>query len=393
MRRELAYRNAEDDVLDLAGNDYLGLSRDPRVVEAACRAARRFGLGATGSRLVRGSTAVHCELEAAAADLLGQPAALVFSSGYLANLAAVAGVWSPGAVILRDAHAHASLVDACRLTGACVEVIPHNDLAALRERLAAHRGRPLMVVTESVFSVDGDLAPLADLHPICRAAGAILVVDDAHAFGVLGPDGGGAVRAAGLADRPDVVVTATLSKALGAAGGIVAGPAEFIDHLTQTARTFVYDTALPPAVAQGALAALEVARNSRDLRDSVTRRARAAAGFFTREGFVVPHPPGGGIVALCAPSAESAVRWARECRMRGVTVGCFRPPSTPDEISRLRVTVSMALSDDEFTRAVEVIASCGRLVAANSLRYDGRFADADPIGTANGVFAGNGSVR
>ena len=195
--------------------------------------------------------------------------ALVFSSGYLANLGAVRALVQPRTLLVSDAHNHASLIDGCRLSGAETVVTPHADVDAVAAALAAAPGRPAVVVTESVFSVDGDLAPLAELHAVARRHGALLLVDDAHALGVTGPAGAGAVAAAGLAGEPDVVVTATLSKALGGAGGVVAGPAELVRHLVETGRTFIFDTALPPAVAAGVHAALRLARAG----DDAARRA------------------------------------------------------------------------------------------------------------------------
>ncbi len=220
LRRELRPRGPGDGVIDLAGNDYLGLARHPEVIAAATRALAEYGLGATGSRLVRGSTSAHETLESELAEWLGTPAALVYSSGYLANLGAVKALANPRTLLVSDAHNHASLVDGCRLAGAgrdSVQTVvpPHADVAAVAATLAAHPGRPAVVVTESVFSVDGDLAPLAELHAICRRYGALLLVDDAHALGVLGPRGAGGAAAAGLTGEPDVVVTATLSKAFG----------------------------------------------------------------------------------------------------------------------------------------------------------------------------------
>ncbi|MBF9134500.1 aminotransferase class I/II-fold pyridoxal phosphate-dependent enzyme, partial [Plantactinospora sp. S1510] len=266
LSRRLRPRGAGDDLLDLAGNDYLGLSRHPEVTAAAAEALTGYGLGATGSRLVRGSTEPHHALEAALADWLGAGRALVFSSGYLANLGAVRALVQPRTLLVADAHNHASLIDGCRLSGAETVVTPHLDVAAVEAALAAAPGRPAVVVTESVFSVDGDLAPLAELHAVAHRYGALLIVDDAHALGVLGPDGAGAVAAAGLSGASDVVVTATLSKALGGAGGVVAGPAELTRHLIDTSRTFIYDTALPPAVAAGVLAATRLARTGAGLR-------------------------------------------------------------------------------------------------------------------------------
>lgn len=250
LTRRLRPRAAGDAVVDLAGNDYLGLATHPQVTAAAARALSAYGLGATGSRLVRGSTDAHHALEDTLADWLGAERALVFSSGYLANLGAVRALVRPRTLLVSDAHNHASLIDGCRISGAETVVTPHADVAAVAAALAAAPGRPAVVVTESVFSVDGDLAPLARLHAVAREHGALLLVDDAHALGVTGPAGAGGVAAAGLAGQPDVVVTATLSKALGGAGGVVAGPAEFVRHVIETGRTFIFDTALPPAVAR-----------------------------------------------------------------------------------------------------------------------------------------------
>jgi 8-amino-7-oxononanoate synthase len=354
LRRELHPHGAHDDVIDLAGNDYLGLARHPEVVAAASKALHDYGLGATGSRLVRGSSDEHVLLEAELAALLGQPAALVYSSGYLANLGAITALVPPRGVVLIDAHAHASLHDGCRLSGARVEVFEHSDVAALRAGLAAHAGSPVLVVTESVFSVDGDLAPLEDLHGACREAGAVLLVDDAHALGLLGPHGEGAVFDAGLADEPDLVVTATLSKSVGAAGGVVAGPAALIRHLIDTSRPFVYDTALPPSVVAGALAGIELAREADAERFRAKMHAELAVLALREAGLEVTEPAAS-IVSVTAPDARAAAAWAAACLERGVAVGCFRPPSTPDARSRLRLTTSASVSTSDFQRALGVI--------------------------------------
>jgi 8-amino-7-oxononanoate synthase len=210
------------------------------------------------------------------------------------------------------------------------------------------------VVTESVFSVDGDLAPLRPLHRVCRDHGALLLVDDAHAVGVLGPGGAGGVAAAGLAGEPDVVVTATLSKAFGAAGGVVAGPAQLHRHLVDTGRTFIYDTALPPAVAAGALAALAVLGAGDGLRAELADRAGYAVGKLRAAGLEAP-TPAGGVLSVTAPDAEQALAWAAACRKRGVAVGCFRPPSTPDSRSRLRLTINVGVPRTDFEHAIDVI--------------------------------------
>jgi 8-amino-7-oxononanoate synthase len=357
LARRLTPRAPGDLVVDLAGNDYLGLSRHPQVLAAAASALAAYGLGATASRLVRGSTQAHAELEAELAGWLRAERALVFSSGYLANIGAVRALVRPQTLLVSDAHNHASLVDGCRLSGAETVVTPHADLGAVDAALAAHPGRPAVVVTESVFSVDGDLAPLAALHEVARARGALLLVDDAHALGVLGPSGAGGVVAAGIAGEPDVVVTVTLSKTLGGAGGVVAGPGPVVRHLVDTGRTFIYDTGLPPPVAAGVTAALRLARGADDLRaelaaraDSVVRRLRAA-------GLTVS-TPAAGVVSVDAPGPEAAVAWAADCRDRGVAVGCFRPPSTPDGRSRLRLTINTGVPAGDFARALDAIVEC-----------------------------------
>jgi 8-amino-7-oxononanoate synthase len=368
LRRRLRPRAEDDGLIDLAGNDYLGLARHPDVVAATTAALKGYGLGATASRLVRGSTDVHTQLDAALADLLGCEAALVYSSGYLANLGAVRAVGWP--LIASDAHNHASLVDGCRLARADRTVVyGHGDPSALDEALAslapgaapygarsARAGRPALAVTESVFSVHGDLAPLPELHRVARRRGAVLLVDDAHAVGVLGPSGAGAVVAAGIAGEPDVVVTATLSKALGAAGGVVAGPRALVRHLVETSRTFIYDTGLPPSVAAGVLAALELVRGEAGerARAELADRATGAWRRLAEAGLRVDRPAAG-VLSAHAPGPDAAVAWAEACRARDVAVGCFRPPSTPDGESRLRLTINVGVPRSDFERALDVI--------------------------------------
>ncbi|MFI7214810.1 8-amino-7-oxononanoate synthase [Micromonospora maritima] len=359
LTRTLRPRSADDAVVDLAGNDYLGLATHPEVTAAAARALSGYGLGATGSRLVRGSTDLHHALEDDLAGWLGVDRALVFSSGYLANLAAVRGLTQPRTLLVSDAHNHASLIDGCRISGAETVVTPHADVAAVEAALAAAPGRPAVVVTESVFSVDGDLAPLARLHAVARRHGALLLVDDAHALGVTGPAGAGGVAAAGLAGAPDVVVTATLSKALGGAGGVVAGPAEFVRHLVETGRTFIFDTALPPAVAAGVRAAVRLARAGDALRAELADRAALAVRVLGAAGLSVSAPDAA-VVSVTAPGPEAATAWAAACRDRGVAVGCFRPPSTPDSRSRLRLTIGAGVDRADFARALDVIVACAR---------------------------------
>ncbi len=345
LRRSLAPRPANDRVLDLAGNDYLGLSRDPAVAAAAADAALLWGAGSGASPLVTGSLALHARLEAELAEFTGRPAALVLSTGYHANLAAVTALADRDTLIVSDAHIHASLVDAVRLSRARLEIVPHSDVVAVRTALAAHDGRALVLV-ESIYSVLGDEAPLTELAAACADHDALLLVDEAHALGVRGP---GLVRQHGLGGAPHVVMTATLSKALGSQGGAVLSSPAIREHLINTARPFIYDTGLAPAAAAGALAALGVLKARPELLDVVRHRADDLAAALGVE------PAAGTVLSVPMPSPQVALVAHASALEQGVRVGCFRPPSVPDGVSRLRITVGAGISDDDWARATEVL--------------------------------------
>jgi 8-amino-7-oxononanoate synthase len=350
LRRELTPRPAAEPVIDLAGNDYLGLSRDPRVIEGAVAAARAWGAGATGSRLVTGTTALHAALDRALAGFCGFADGLVFSSGYAANLGVVTALSGPGALVVSDAANHASIVDACRLSRARVAVTPAGDVAAVDAALAARTEERALVVVESVDSADGRTAPLRELHAVCRARGALLVVDEAHGLGVRGPGGRGLLAEVGLAGADDVVATVTLSKALGAQGGAVLGPEAVTAHLVDTARSFVFDTGLAPPAVGAALAALDVLRAEPERPAAVLRHAAALAAAAR-----VPEPASA-VVPVVLGAPEVALAAARRCGDRGVRVGCFRPPSVPEGTSRLRLTARADLTAADLARAGEVLA-------------------------------------
>lgn len=352
--RELRPRGAGPAALDLAGNDYLGLARHPEVTGGAAEAARRWGAGSTGSRLVTGSTELHAELEAELVRFTGFEAALVFSSGYAANLAVLTALGPRGGLVVSDAGNHASLIDGCRLSRAETVVVPHADPAAAGKALDGHEG-PALAVTDSVFSVDGDAAPLAPLAEACRAHGAGLLVDDAHGLGVLGAGGRGAVHAAGLAGDPGTVATVTLSKSLGSQGGAVLGPAHVVAHLVDTARTFIFDTGLAPAAAGAALSALRVLRREPERAERVRAAAAFLHGRLAAAGLRAGRPDAA-VVSVQAPGPEEAVRWAAACRAEGLQVGCFRPPSVPDGIPRLRLTARADLEEERLEWAASLIA-------------------------------------
>ncbi|GAA2444786.1 8-amino-7-oxononanoate synthase [Streptomyces pulveraceus] len=351
--RTLRPRPAASGLLDLASNDYLGLTRHPDVTAAAAGAARRWGAGATGSRLVTGSTALHAELEEALAEFCGFEAALVLSSGYAANLAALTALTGHGSLIVSDAGNHASIVDGCRLSRAATAVVAHADPEAVRKALRSHEGRAL-AVTDSVFSVDGDAAPLPGLADACRTEGAALLVDDAHGLGVLGEGGRGALDAAGLAGGEGIVTTLTLSKSLGSQGGAVLGPARVIEHLVNAARTFIFDTGLAPAAAGAALESLRLLRREPERAGRARTVATALYERLTAAGLTAVRPDAA-VVSVRAPSADAAVRWAAECRAAGILVGCFRPPSVPDGVSRLRLTARADLTEEQIATAVSVL--------------------------------------
>src|SRR3954451_11551245 len=349
LLRRLRPRPASEPIVDLAGNDYLGLARDPQVITAAAEAIRTWGVGSTGSRLVTGSTELHATLENELALHCSSEAALVFSSGYLANIGAITALSGPDVLVVSDAHNHASVIDACRLSRARVAVVPHGDVADVERALAARSEESALVVTDAVFSIDGDVAPIVDLHAAARRHGALLVADEAHAIGVIGERGEGLVAAAGLAGEPDIIRTATLSKALGSQGGAVLATRDVVDYLVNAARTFIFDTALSPACAGGALASLGILAASPALPAAVRRNASALAEIVTRPA------PAAAVVTVPMPSPIEAVAAAERCAQLAVRVGCFRPPSVPDGVSRLRLTARADLSDTDLARAAEAL--------------------------------------
>lgn len=347
-------------MLDLASNDYLGLARDPRVAAAAARAALRWGAGSTGSRLVTGSTRLHHELEDDLASHVGSEAALVFSSGYLANMGAVAALAGPDCVIISDRLNHASLIDACRLSRSRVVVVEHADHDAMERALATRREPRALLVSDSVFSVDGDAANVHRLHDIARSRGAMLVVDEAHALGVVGDRGQGACSAAGISGEPDVVMTLTLSKSLASQGGAVAASSAVVRHLINAARSFVFDTALAPPSAGAALAALRILAEQPDLPATARDRARSLRLAANRAGWSCS-PPDGAVLAIPINSPAMALAAAEHCLRSGVRVGCFRPPSVPDSRSRLRLTARATLSTPDLELAATTLMTAARM--------------------------------
>lgn len=329
-----------DRTVSFASNDYLGLIAHPAVVAAACEAAGRWGPGAGASRLVVGSRPVHDELEAALAEWKGAEAALLFSSGYTANLGVLTTFGVAGTRILSDESNHASIVDGCRLARAEVSVYRHADLDHLAELLRERGGERCVVVTDSVFSMDGDEAPVAALSELCASHGALLVLDEAHA--VLGPH-------VAVPPDADVLRVGTLSKTLGAQGGFVAGSRSFVELLVNRARPFVFSTALAPPSAAAALAALGVVRSAEG--DALVARLRAHVER------VAPGNPSP-IVPIVLGDEERALAASEALLARGIVVPAIRPPTVPVGTSRLRVALSAAHTDEQLARLVEALCVC-----------------------------------
>ncbi|NVM96344.1 aminotransferase class I/II-fold pyridoxal phosphate-dependent enzyme [Arthrobacter wenxiniae] len=336
-------------LIDLASNDYLGLSADPRVIAAAARALSEHGAGARASRVVCGTTSAHLDLERRLCLLTGQDAALAFSSGYTANLGVLAALGGPGTLMVHDAHVHASLLDGIRLSRSPSVSVAHQDTAGIRAALAGRTQPRAVVVLESIYSVLGDAAPLAEAAALCGEYDALLLVDEAHGIGVAGA-GRGAVHAAGLAGAAHVAVTATLSKALGSQGGAVLGSQLLREHLANTARTFIFDTALAPSAAAAAAEAARIVLAEPALARRVLGNAAALA---QRCGTVAA---AGAVQSIPVGTADRAASLAAGLRHAGVAVGCFRPPSVPDGVSRLRLTARANLSDGELDRAAAAVA-------------------------------------
>ena len=326
-------------VVSFASNDYLGLAVHPSVVAAAVAAARRWGAGAGASRLVTGSRPVHHELETALATHMGTERAVVFPTGYAANLGVLTTFGEPGVLVCSDELNHASIVDGARLARADVAVYRHCDLAHLDHLLVAHDG-PALVVSDLVFSMDGDVAPVPELAAICERRDALLVLDEAHA--VLGPD------AAPMLGGADVVRVGTLSKTLGSLGGFVAAGAHMVELLENRARSYIFTTALPPSAAAAALAALAIV----DGPEGATRRQRLRA---LVDRLAPGHPSP--IVPVVLGSEESALAASAALLEQGLWVPAIRPPTVASGTARLRVTLSAAHDDADVDRLAGALAA------------------------------------
>jgi 8-amino-7-oxononanoate synthase len=345
-------------VLLLCSNNYLGLADHPRVREAAADAAMRWGVGAGASRLVSGTMTVHRRLEERLAAFERTEAALLFGSGYLANVGVVTALAGEGGVVFSDELNHASIVDGCRLARAEVFVYGHADVEHLAWGLRQAGGRGALIITDSVFSMDGDVAPLEDIVRLARRHRVRLAVDEAHAVGCMGPGGRGAVHDAGIEDEVDVVV-GTLGKALGAYGAYVSCDGALSRLLVNTARPFIFSTAPPPPAVAGALAALELLAEQPRHVERLRANARALRGALAREGFAV-EGNGTHIVPLVVGDAAAAVATCEAALERGVFAQAIRPPTVPEGTSRLRLAAMATHTPDELRAAARVLARAAR---------------------------------
>jgi 8-amino-7-oxononanoate synthase len=347
------------DMLAFCSNDYLGLASHPRVVEALREGATRYGAGSGASHLVSGHSRAHAELEERLAQFMSpqieQARALYFCTGYMANLAMLSALGGVGTALFSESLNHASLIDGARLSRSDVQVYPHGDLAQLSALLKASNAQTKLVVTDSVFSMDGDLAPLPALLELCEAHGAWLVVDDAHGFGVLGYNGRGALEHFGLSS-PNLVYMGTLGKAAGVAGAFVAAHTSVIEWLVQRARPYIYTTAAPPAVAHALLTSMDII----DSEEGVARRAQLQRlikqfrdGLHLRRWQLLPSETA--IQPVQIGANDDAMRAASALYADGFWVPAIRPPTVPAGTARLRVTLSAAHTDVDVARLIAAI--------------------------------------
>ncbi len=345
---------------NFASNDYLNLAHDSRLAEAARQAIKEAGIGATASALVMGRSAFHEALEQRLAEFEGQESAVLFPTGYAANVGTISALADDRDIIFCDRLNHASLIDGCRLSGARFQVYRHRQLDKLKA--AFHRATGYQrrwIITDSIFSMDGDPAPLADLCDIAERFEARLIVDEAHATGIFGENGRGVAEWQGVEHRIAVRV-GTLSKALGALGGFVAGPAVLTDWLWNKARTQVFSTALPPAVCAAACRAVELMEELCDRRQSLLALAHLLRYELTKRGLEIPPDCVAPIVPVIVGDAEKAVRTARRLEQAGFLVAAIRPPTVPQGTSRIRITLTAAHTEEDVHRLVSELARAAK---------------------------------
>ncbi|WP_267226022.1 8-amino-7-oxononanoate synthase [Dyella silvae] len=341
-------------LLSFCSNDYLGLAQHPALIDALKRAADDNGVGSGSAHLICGHRTAHAELEEALAAWTGRERALLFSTGYMANLGVMQALLQRDDLCVQDKLNHACLLDGAQLAGAELKRYPHADVEAAARQLASHTDTAALLATDGVFSMDGDIAPLGDLAALCRQENATFMVDDAHGLGVLGAQGEGSVTAAGLGQNEVPVLMATLGKALGCSGAFVAGSAALIDGLVQSARTYIYTTAMPPALAAATLAAVTLAQTESWRRNKLhTLIARFRQGAAQLGLPLMPSPTA--IQPLLLGDARMALDASEALERQGFLVTAIRPPTVPQGKARLRITLSAAHEEADVDRLLEAL--------------------------------------
>ena len=341
-------------LLSFCSNDYLGLAQHPQLVAALTRAAREAGVGSTSAHLICGHRTEHAELEEALAVWTGRERALLFSTGYMANLGVLQALLTSGDVCVQDKLNHACLLDGAKLSSAELKRYPHADVAAAARQLASRPDAAALLATDGVFSMDGDIAPLGELAALCANERATLMVDDAHGLGVLGQHGAGSISAANLGQHEVPLLMATLGKALGCAGAFVAGPTALIEGLIQFARPYIYTTAMPPALAAAALEAVQLAQAEEWRRQKLAaliarfRRGASELGLPLATSTSAIQP-------LLLGSADAALAAAQALERQGLLVSAIRPPTVPAGQARLRITLSAAHEDAHVDRLLAAL--------------------------------------
>ncbi len=347
------------EVLLLCSNNYLGLADEPAVREAAAEAALRWGAGAGASRLISGSMEPHRYLECELAEFKGFEETLLFGSGYLANNGVITALAGPGDVVFSDALNHASIIDGCRLSRAETRIYRHRDLDDLERGLREAGRRAALVVTDGVFSMDGDVAPLAEIYTLAREHGARLLVDEAHATGAVGPGGRGSVAAAELSGAEGLVVVGTLGKSLGSYGAYVCADVETIDYLVNTARPFIFSTALPPTAVAAAAAALGILEHEPQRVERLRDNAASLRQALSEQGLAIGDSTTQ-ILPVEIGAAEATMELCENVLERGVFAQGIRPPTVPPGSSRLRLTVMASHDRSQLERAAELIGAAAR---------------------------------
>lgn len=349
----------------LASNNYLGLSTDPRVVDAAAAALAKYGTGSGGSRLVSGSSDLHAELEGRIAEFKSTEDAILFSSGYLANVGTIAALVGEGDTVFSDALNHASIIDGCRLSRARVEVYPHLDTGSLRRMVSQSRGGgKKLIVTDTVFSMDGDLTDLGEICSISERHGCMLMVDEAHAMGVLGKKGSGATEHFGVEDRVPVVM-GTLSKAVGSLGGYVAGSRSLVDFIRNRVRSYIFDTALPAASLAASIEAIGIIENEPQRRKHLMDLVDKFKTGLCDMGFSVL-PSQSAIVPILTGEPEATLELASALRKQGIYTPAVRPPSVPAGKCRIRASLMATHTEDHISLALEGFRAASSIVSGSN---------------------------